>query len=170
MFRSPVPALRAHDQLNAATELGLLIVTSFEENDREVDDVRLSQLKRVATAMTPGVEMSEFLKRAIRYARERLSGVSAITLRKRRTGRGAGRRTRDWRLFNHTERVPFAAARLYAKAFRSFRVRCCREMLLYIPHYTYHVYPRVLPGISSWVYFTLGYLLVACKRLSKPDP
>lgn len=53
-------------QLNAATELGLLIVTSFEENEREVDDPRLSQLKRVAEAMTPGVEMSEFLKRAIR--------------------------------------------------------------------------------------------------------
>lgn len=56
-------------QLNAATELGLLIVTSFEENGREVDDTRLSQLKRVATAMTPGVEMSEFLKRAIRCVR-----------------------------------------------------------------------------------------------------
>lgn len=53
-------------QLNAATELGLLIITSFEENERAVDDTRLSQLKRVAEAMTPGVEMSEYLKRAIR--------------------------------------------------------------------------------------------------------
>lgn len=55
-------------KLNAATELGLLLVKSFEENDREVDEARLSQLKRVAVAMTPGVEMSEFLKRAIRCA------------------------------------------------------------------------------------------------------
>eukprot|EP00752_Nemacystus_decipiens_P014330 g12749.t1 len=62
-------AMSGENELNAATELGLLIVTSFEENDREVDDVRLSQLKRVATAMTPGVEMSEFLKRAIRWTR-----------------------------------------------------------------------------------------------------
>lgn len=53
-------------QLNAATELGLLIVTSYEENGRECDEARLGQLKRVAEAMTPGVEMSEFLKRAIR--------------------------------------------------------------------------------------------------------
>lgn len=73
-FRSPISRTYVRtcvvgvpiNQLNAATELGLLVVTSFEENDREVDDVRLSQLKRVATAMTPGVEMSEFLKRAIR--------------------------------------------------------------------------------------------------------
>lgn len=45
-----------------------MVVTSFEENEREVDEARLSQLKRVATAMKPGVEMSEFLKRAIRCA------------------------------------------------------------------------------------------------------
>ena len=79
------------DQLNAATELGLLIVTSFEENDREVDDVRLSQLKRVATAMTPGVEMSEFLKRAIRCVGEHMTCARparrlAARRRRRHTG------------------------------------------------------------------------------------
>ncbi|CAM9200608.1 unnamed protein product [Ectocarpus sp. 12 AP-2014] len=62
-------AMSKENELNAATELGLLIVTSFEENGREVDEARLSQLKRVAVAMTPGVEMSEFLKRAIRWTR-----------------------------------------------------------------------------------------------------
>lgn len=54
-------------QLNAATELGLLLVTSFEEHGRECDVKRLEQLKRVAASMTPGVEMFEFLKSAIRY-------------------------------------------------------------------------------------------------------
>lgn len=65
-------------QLNAATELGLLVVTSFEENDRACDETRLAQLKRVAEAMTPGVEMSEFLKRAIRCDVEHVfeSGLS----------------------------------------------------------------------------------------------
>ncbi|CAM9584768.1 unnamed protein product, partial [Hapterophycus canaliculatus] len=62
-------AMSKENELNAATELGLLLVKSFEENDREVDEARLSQLKRVAVAMTPGVEMSEFLRRAIRCAR-----------------------------------------------------------------------------------------------------
>ncbi|CAM9373565.1 unnamed protein product [Pylaiella littoralis] len=62
-------AMSKENELNAATELGLLVVTSFEENEREVDEARLSQLKRVATAMKPGVEMSEFLKRAIRWTR-----------------------------------------------------------------------------------------------------
>ncbi|CAN0430369.1 unnamed protein product, partial [Laminaria digitata] len=53
--------------LNAATELGLLIITSFEENERVVDETRLSQLKKIAEAMTPGVEMSEYLRRAIKW-------------------------------------------------------------------------------------------------------
>lgn len=53
-------------QLNAATELGMLILTSFEENGRECDATRLEMLKRVAESMTPGVEMFEFLKRAVR--------------------------------------------------------------------------------------------------------
>ena len=53
--------------MNAATELGLLIIASFEENDRAVDEARLSQLKKIAEAMTPGVEMSEYLRRAIKW-------------------------------------------------------------------------------------------------------
>lgn len=63
----PSSALHHPPQHNAATELGLLLVTSFDENNRECDETRLKQLKRVAEAMTPGVEMSEYLKRAIRY-------------------------------------------------------------------------------------------------------
>ncbi|CAM9914998.1 unnamed protein product [Ascophyllum nodosum] len=62
-------AMCVENERNAATELGLLVVESFEDNDREVDGTRLSQLKRIAEAMTPGIEMSEFLKRAIRWTR-----------------------------------------------------------------------------------------------------
>ncbi|CAM9291330.1 unnamed protein product [Scytosiphon promiscuus] len=69
-------AMSKENELNAATELGLLLVKSYEENDREVDEARLSQLKRAAVAMTPGVEMSEFLKRAIRWTRHTKSDAA----------------------------------------------------------------------------------------------
>ncbi|CAM9117702.1 unnamed protein product [Choristocarpus tenellus] len=60
-------AMGNENERNAATELGLLLISSYEDNGRLIDEVRTSQLQRVSEAMTPGSEMSEFLKHAIKW-------------------------------------------------------------------------------------------------------
>ncbi|CAM9251466.1 unnamed protein product, partial [Phaeothamnion confervicola] len=52
-------AMARRKELNAATELGVLLVESFEENSRPVQEKYLKQLQSVADAWPcPGIELS----------------------------------------------------------------------------------------------------------------